>query len=59
MGLPQLARHHEEGPGDEVGVANVCLSLGGGSNFRDVNCGQRYWPEAVVISCHIFNHVFL
>ena len=25
-----------------VSVANVCLSLGGGSNFRDVNCGQRY-----------------
>jgi hypothetical protein len=23
-------------------TANVCLSLGGGSNFRDVNCGQRY-----------------
>ena len=25
-----------------LSVANVCLSLGGGSNFRDVNCGQRY-----------------
>jgi hypothetical protein len=23
-------------------VAKVCLSLGGGSNIRDVNCGQRY-----------------